>query len=86
MSEETRPEYRVALLGSPLTVIRAERLLKEQGLAVKAMPLPRHISSECGICLRFTTGEEERVRSVLKASAVHIVNVYDMRGQDFPES
>ena len=69
------PLHRVALLGSPLTVMRAERLLKGQGLAVKAIPLPPHISSDCGICLRFQPGDESQVKTLLGQWAISIVEV-----------
>lgn len=32
-------------------VMRAEKLLKEAGYACNLIPVPRHLSSDCGICL-----------------------------------
>ncbi|MEW6034257.1 MAG: DUF3343 domain-containing protein [Chloroflexota bacterium] len=78
MAEHGSEGYSVALLGSPLAVMRAERLLREQGLAVKAIPVPREVSSDCGICLRFLPADEGRIRELLGQHGVGIVGVHEL--------
>lgn len=46
-------------------VLRAEKLLKAEGIPLKLIPVPRHLSSDCGVCLRFERPDEARVREVL---------------------
>ena len=53
-------------------VLKAERLLIKEGIAVETIAAPRHISTDCGICLRFIPGDEERVKAVLTAAAIDI--------------
>ena len=43
----------VALFYSLSSALRAEKLLKKEGITTKPIPVPRHLSSDCGICLRF---------------------------------
>lgn len=38
-------------------VIKAERLLKQQGLQPRVVPVPRSISSECGMALEVDSEE-----------------------------
>lgn len=55
---------------------RAERLLKEQGVACRQVPVPRHLSSECGVCLRLEAAEEERAVTILLAAKVEMAGVH----------
>lgn len=57
--------YGVVLFHTTTSVIRAEKILLKVGLAVKMIPTPREISSDCGISLRFLPSEESGVRQNL---------------------
>ncbi|OHD67903.1 MAG: hypothetical protein A2W19_06540 [Spirochaetes bacterium RBG_16_49_21] len=48
-----KPDYLIALFNSVSHVIRAERILNGQGIPHKIVPVPKHISSDCGVCIRF---------------------------------
>lgn len=54
-------KYAVILTHSTGHAVRAERLLKSSGIDVKLIPVPRHISSDCGSAVRI--GEEDRRRT-----------------------
>lgn len=43
-------------------VLRAERLLKEKGLDVEIMPVPRTLSSDCGVCIKSAAGTDVLAR------------------------
>ncbi|MCX7981315.1 MAG: DUF3343 domain-containing protein [Syntrophales bacterium] len=62
----TSDSYAVVLFESVSHAIRAEKLVKEAGLPCKLVPVPRQLSSDCGICLRFSAGQEEEVNRILK--------------------
>jgi hypothetical protein len=51
MSEE--PIYLIALFESVSHVLKAEKLLEEAYVYHKIIPVPKKISSECGVCIRF---------------------------------
>ncbi len=48
------------------TVMKADRLCSGQGIATKAVPVPEHISSECGMCLLINTLDLVACKTVLE--------------------
>ncbi|MGB6836786.1 MAG: DUF3343 domain-containing protein [Dehalococcoidia bacterium] len=62
--------FGVVLFYTTSAAIRAEKLLKGAGLAVKLIPTPRQFSSDCGIALRFDWTEAERARALLNEATV----------------
>lgn len=60
----------VLLFPSTSHVLRAEKLLQARGIAVKLVPVPRHLSSDCGICARVGRGDLDRVGEVLAAAGL----------------
>lgn len=61
-----RKVYHVVLFHSVHHALRSEKILKEKGLPHKLIPVPRHISSDCGICLRFTPEFRNRIEEALE--------------------
>lgn len=56
MSEAT--SYYVMLFKAVSYALKAEKILKAEQVPHKLIPVPKQISSDCGICLRF--GEQHR--------------------------
>jgi N-acyl-L-homoserine lactone synthetase len=44
---------------------RADKLLRQAGLAAKLIPAPRKISADCAIALRLPASDEQRARTIL---------------------
>lgn len=44
--------FYIATFFSHFGAIRYKKLCEQQGIAVKAMPVPRDLSSSCGTCVR----------------------------------
>ena len=63
-------EYSVILFNSTGHAIRAERVLQMAGIACKLIPVPRHISSDCGVCLRIARADERAARTALERAGV----------------
>jgi len=63
------PKYVVYLFPSFNYVMKAEKILNEIGIAHKIIPVPRHISSDCGVCLRITEDQQKVVNETLKEKA-----------------
>ena len=62
----TEPEeYYVALFESISQVLQSDKILKNAGIPHKLIPVPRHISSDCGICLRFSEELKKRFEDTL---------------------
>lgn len=57
--------YGVVLFHSSSGALMAEKLLKKAGIVYKIMPVPRHLSSDCGVCIRFSKQDESSVKKTL---------------------
>lgn len=55
----------VVLFESVSHALRAEKLLKAASLSCKLIPVPRHLSSDCGICVRFSLQDSEIIKEIL---------------------
>ncbi len=64
-SDRETVQHCVVIFPSMSGVLRAEKLLKAEGIPLKLVPVPRHLSSDCGVCLRFGRHDEARVREVM---------------------
>jgi hypothetical protein len=63
-------EHSVFLFPSTSGAIRAEKLAMESGFKVKLIPVPRHLSSDCGVCMRCDSAEVDAIRLLLENSRV----------------
>lgn len=53
MTDAKETQYYVALFDSVTHAMKAEKILKISGIPHKIIPVPREISSDCGVCIRF---------------------------------
>lgn len=58
-------DFSVVLFESVSSALAAEKILKEQAVDHKVIPVPRHISSDCGVCIRFPSNARSRIESAL---------------------
>jgi len=82
MSERELPpgyasEYVVILTYSTSRAIRAEKVLYQAGIESKLIPVPRHISSSCGVCLRIRRADQEAALRALEGAGLEIEGVHD---------
>jgi len=56
----------VALFHSVSYALKAEKILKSRNISYKLIPVPRHISSDCGFCVRFPSHLHQQVVDALK--------------------
>lgn len=59
-------------------VLKAEKLLKKSAAIFELVPVPRQISSECGVCIKSTESPKDLL-SVTGAPQVDRCYVYDGR-------
>jgi hypothetical protein len=69
--------YCVALFDSVSQVMKAEKILKNAGIPHKLIPVPRSISTDCGVCLRFLPEQKEMIIKTLEPT-IHVSEVYDL--------
>ena len=70
-----QPQYFVMLFKAVSYVLKAEKILKKEGLPHKLIPVPKHISSDCGICLRF----EPAIQNKIEAALLNKVEIEEIR-------
>ncbi|MCK4718123.1 MAG: DUF3343 domain-containing protein [Thermoplasmata archaeon] len=63
-------KYSVVLFYSTSLAMRAENVAKSAHVSVKLIPTPRHLSSDCGIALRFHVKDEEKITKALRTAKV----------------
>jgi hypothetical protein len=61
------PAYHVILFKSVNQTMWADKKLKENGIPYKLIPVPRTISSDCGVCIRIESRLVGTVRSVVES-------------------
>lgn len=57
--------YNVILFKSVSYALKAEKILKSEGLPYKLIPVPKQISSDCGICLRCEPTFQDKIEAAL---------------------
>jgi hypothetical protein len=74
----TDGDYTVLLVYSTSHALRAEKVLARAGIDCKLIPVPRELSSDCGVCVR--VGREERLRAeqVLEDAELEIEGVHNV--------
>ncbi len=69
-----KKSYEVILFKAVSYALKAEKILKKEDLPHKLIPVPKHISSDCGVCLMVHHDVKEQVLTALK-NKVDIDNV-----------
>ena len=58
--------YAVVLVPSTSHAIRCEKILKRAGIQCRLVPVPRHLSSNCGLAVHFDWEQRGQVENVLQ--------------------
>ena len=59
------PKYSIAIFKSVNQTMWAVKILKNSGLPHKLIPMPRHISADCGVCIRIDSASAGAARTEL---------------------
>lgn len=60
-----------------------ERELKSSEINVKITPVPRQISSSCGLSGRISARDLERVKEVCSDNQIEYEDIYQIEGENF---
>lgn len=77
-SKKDHGGYSVVLVYSTSYALRAEKVLARAGIDCKLMPVPRHLSSDCGVCIRVRRADREAVRQTLDEAGMETEGVHDI--------
>jgi putative Se/S carrier protein len=73
-----RDRYAVILGYGTSHALRAEHLLNQAGIKCKLIPVPRHLSSNCGVCVRIERTDIEKAREVLQKGSLDVDGIHDV--------
>jgi hypothetical protein len=74
----SRSSHAVILFHSTSYALRAERVLIQAGIGCKLIPVPRHLSSDCGVCVRVKRPDREAALAALEAAKVEMEGAHDL--------
>lgn len=69
-------EHAVILVYSTSYALRAEKILQHAGVASRLIPVPRQLSSDCGVCVRIDRVDQESACRALEAARVETEGIY----------
>jgi len=55
--------------------LKAEKILKQEGLPHKLIPVPKYISTDCGVCLKINVDAKDKIVASLSGK----VDIEDIR-------
>ncbi|KNF07195.1 protein of unknown function DUF3343 [Gottschalkia purinilytica] len=58
-----------------------EKILKDKGLEVQLMPVPRQISSSCGISAKVSCNKKAKILQLCKDEDIHIDSFHRVENQ-----
>lgn len=73
-----KDNYSVVIFYSTSAAIRAESLAQKVNLKVKLIPVPRHLSSDCGICLKFNNENQQSIKKILAEKKIEYDDIYEI--------
>ncbi len=73
----------VAIFHSIHRVLKAEKLLKEAEVEFLLIPVPRQLSSDCGLALRFSPEHRDAVFAVLTSNELLPAELHQKQGETF---
>ena len=75
----TSSDFGVVLFHSTSHALQAEEVVKGAGLTTKLIPVPRQLSTDCGLALRFLWEDLARVQSLLADRGVSTAGLHRLK-------
>lgn len=69
---------RVFLFHGSHWAIRAETYARKAGFTVKLIPIPREMSSDCGVCLRHLAEDTEKLLELFSSQGIVFDRIEDL--------
>ena len=75
----------VAIFHSIHRVMKAEKVLKTGGVDILLIPVPRQLSSDCGLAIRFTAESRPELERVLGEAGLAIAEIWQKQAGSFSQ-
>ncbi|HSQ27085.1 MAG TPA: DUF3343 domain-containing protein [Anaerolineales bacterium] len=74
-----KKDFTVILVDSTSHALRIEKLLAQVGIETKLVPVPRHLSSDCGVCVRVDREKAQQVKELLIENSAAFSSIEDVQ-------
>ena len=71
-------EHAVVLVYSTSHALKAERVLQGIEVECKLIPVPRRLSSDCGVCVRIERADRQKAYQALRVAGMEIEGIHDI--------
>lgn len=73
-----KSKYTVILVDSTSHALRIEKALELEDITSKLIPVPRHLSSDCGVCVRIQTEHAAQSRRIMEEKGIRFQSIEDL--------
>lgn len=80
MSEKKINKYCVILFPSTNYAIWAEKAFTKHQISSKMIPVPRNLSSDCGMCVRIDIKEKSRSVEIMDKTGIEYEGISEIEG------
>lgn len=74
MKKET---YTVIIVHATSHALKAEKIIRQKNIPCKLIPVPRQLSSDCGVCVRIDSADKDLAQQALEACRIEIDGLYN---------
>jgi len=75
----------VAIFHSIHRVMKAEKILKAAKLEILLIPVPRQLSSDCGLAIRFSASQREALEKELDEAGLLLAEIWQKQAGKFTQ-
>jgi hypothetical protein len=73
----------VAIFNSIHRVMKAEKILKQAGIEILLIPVPRQLASDCGLAIRYAPEVQAGVEEILRREGLEPAETYRREGKEY---
>ena len=73
------PQEMILIFRGTHQVLSAEKHLKKAGVSMRLIPVPRSLTSDCGLAIRISPGEKASARKILSAANLLPISAHILR-------
>lgn len=72
------PTHTLFLVPSANHAVQGERALQSKGIVCRLIPVPRDLSSQCGVCLRVHVEDRDEAEEALTEAGTVVEGIHDV--------
>jgi hypothetical protein len=57
--------------------LKCEKILREKNIPIEVIPIPRYLSADCGIALRFPSNFKQQVENIIQTLRLDFKEIHE---------